>query len=92
MLLFLEAVTFARIIFSLQILFFHRNLRNLRSVARTLQNRASLFAFWSASLSIIIIISIFWEDNVFRKYASLPYRPPVNTDIDYYQTFLGLIV
>ena len=31
----LWTVTFARIIFSSQILFFHRNLRNLRSVART---------------------------------------------------------
>ena len=36
---------------------------------------------------IIIIISIFKEDNVFSIIASLPYRPPVNTDIDYYQTF-----
>ena len=36
---------------------------------------------------IIIIISIFKEDNVFSIIASLPYGPPVNTDIDYYQTF-----
>ena len=36
---------------------------------------------------IIIIISIFKEDNVFSKTASLPYGPPVNTDIDYYRTF-----
>ena len=36
---------------------------------------------------IIIIISIFKEDNVFSMIASLPYGPPVNTDIDYYQTF-----
>ena len=36
----------------------------------------------------IIIISIFKEDNVFSITASLPYGPPVNTDIDYYQTFL----
>ena len=36
---------------------------------------------------IIIIISIFKEDNVFSITASLPYGPPVNTDIDYYQTF-----
>ena len=36
---------------------------------------------------IIIIISIFKEDNVFSIIAILPYGPPVNTDIDYYQTF-----
>ena len=39
---------------------------------------------------IIIIISIFKEDNVFSMIDSLPYGPPVNTDIDYYQTFFGL--
>ena len=38
-----------------------------------------------------IIISIFKEDNVFSITASLPYGPPVNTDIGYYQTFLGLV-
>ena len=37
----------------------------------------------------IIIISIFKEDNVFSIIASLPYGPPVNTDIDYYQTFFS---
>ena len=42
-------------------------------------------------LLIIIIISIFKEDNVFSIAASLPYGPPVNTDIDYYQTFSGLV-
>ena len=36
---------------------------------------------------IIITISIFKEDNVFSIIASLPYGPPVNTDIDYYWTF-----
>ena len=36
---------------------------------------------------IMIIISIFKEDNVFSIIASLPYGPPVNTDIDYYRTF-----
>ena len=36
---------------------------------------------------IIIIISIFKEDIVFSITASLPYGPPVNTDIDYYWTF-----
>ena len=40
---------------------------------------------------IIIIISIFKEDNVFSITASLPYGPPVNTAIDYYQTFFGLV-
>ena len=40
---------------------------------------------------IIIIISIFKEDNVFSITASLPYGPLVNTDIDYYQTFFGLV-
>ena len=39
---------------------------------------------------IIIIISIFKEDNVCSMIASLPYGPPVNTDIDYYRTFFGL--
>ena len=39
---------------------------------------------------IIIIISIFKEDNVFNMTANLPYGPPVNTDIGYYRTFLGL--
>ena len=41
---------------------------------------------------IIIIISIFKEDNVFSITASLPYAPPVNTDIDYHQTFFGLLI
>ena len=40
---------------------------------------------------IIIIISIFKEDNIFSIIASLPYGPPVNTNIDYYQTFFGHI-
>ena len=37
-----------------------------------------------------VIISIFKEDNVFSITASLPYSPPVNTDIDYYRTPFGL--
>ena len=41
---------------------------------------------------IIIIISIFKEDNVFSMIASLPYGPPVNTDIDFYQTIFGLLL
>ena len=41
---------------------------------------------------IIIIISIFKENNVFSITASLPYGPPVNTDIDYYRTFSDLFI
>ena len=41
-------------------------------------------------LIIIITISIFIEDNVFSTTASLPYGPLVNTDIDYFRTFLLL--
>ena len=41
---------------------------------------------------IIKIIFIFKEDNIFSIINSLPYGPPMNTDIDYYQTFLfGLL-
>ena len=40
---------------------------------------------------IIIIISIF-KENKFSIIASLPYGPPVNTDIDYYQTFFILFM
>ena len=36
---------------------------------------------------MITIISVFKEDNVFSIIASLPYGPPVNTDIDYYRNF-----
>ena len=36
---------------------------------------------------IIIIISIFKEDNEFSMNASLPFGPPINTDIDYYQAY-----
>ena len=42
-------------------------------------------------MMIIIIISLFKEDNVFSMIASLPYGPPVNTDIDYYRTFFTLL-
>ena len=44
---------------------------------------------------IIIIISIFKEDNIFSIIASLPYGPPMNTDIDYYRTevfFLDILL
>ena len=41
---------------------------------------------------IIVIISIFKEDNVFSIIASLPYSPPVNTYIDYYRTFSDLFM
>ena len=40
---------------------------------------------------IIILISIFKEDNVFSITTSLPYGPPVNTDIDCYRTFYGFV-
>ena len=40
---------------------------------------------------IIIIISIFIEENVFSTTASLPYGPLVNTDIDYFRTFFVII-
>ena len=43
-------------------------------------------------LIIIIIISIFKEDNVFSMNASLPYGPPVNTDIAYYRAVFGLFI
>ena len=43
-------------------------------------------------LMIIIIMSIFKEDNVFSMIDSLPYGPPVTTDIDYYRTFSGLVL
>ena len=50
-----------------------------------------LSLFKKSFIIIIIIISLFKEDNVFSITASLPYGPPVNTDIDYYQTFFGLV-
>ena len=45
----------------------------------------------SGIIIMITIISIFKEDNVFSITASLPYGPQVNTDIDYYRTFFGLV-
>ena len=42
--------------------------------------------------TILIIISIFKEDNVFSMTANFPYGPPVNTDNDYHRTFLDLFV
>ena len=44
------------------------------------------------TIIIIIIISIFKEDNVFSIIASLPHGPPKNTDIDYYQTFFRTFI
>ena len=41
---------------------------------------------------IMIITSIFKEDNVFSMIASLPYGPPVNTDIDYYLIFSDFFI
>ena len=43
------------------------------------------------NMIMIIIISIFEEDNVFSITASLPYGLQVNTGINYYQTFFGLV-
>ena len=36
---------------------------------------------------IILIISIFKEDNVFSMTANLSYSPQLTTDIDYFQAF-----
>ena len=47
----------------------------------------TIFSLIIIIVIIIIIISIFKEDSVFSIIAILPYGPPVNTDIDYYQTF-----
>ena len=41
--------------------------------------------------TIIIIISIFKEDNVFSMNANLPNGPPLNTDIDLFSGFLLVI-
>ena len=57
-----------------------------------LTSSLSLMMSYVPIIIIIIIISIFKEDNVFSITASLPYGPPVNTDIDYYRTFFfGLL-
>ena len=40
----------------------------------------------------LIIISIFKEDKVFSIIANLPYGPPANTDIDYYQIFFRTFI
>ena len=55
--------------------------------------KALYICIYKIIIIIIIIISIFKEDNVFSITASLPYGPPVNTDIDYYRTFFffGLV-
>ena len=47
----------------------------------------STASFPSRNLIIIIIISIFKEDNVFSITDGFPYGPQVNTAIDYYRTF-----
>ena len=39
-----------------------------------------------------IIISVFQEDNISGLTTSLPYGPPMNTDIDYYQTFILFVI
>ena len=38
---------------------------------------------------MIIIISIFKEDNISSMTANLPYSPPMNTDNDYYRPFFS---
>ena len=38
---------------------------------------------------ILVIISIFFEDDIFSMTANLPYRPPMNTYNDYYQTYFS---
>ena len=38
---------------------------------------------------IMIIISMFKEDNVFSMNVNLPYGPSMNIDNDYYRTFLS---
>ena len=37
---------------------------------------------------MVIIISIFYVDNIFSMNASLSYGSPMNTDIDDYETTL----
>ena len=67
--------------------------KNLISLCAFLCVFMSYFQHIIMIITIIIIISIFKEDNVhvFSITASLPYGPPVNTDIDYYRTFFGLV-
>ena len=40
-------------------------------------------------ITIIIIISVFKEDNVFSMNANLPYGPPLNTDINHFKIFVS---
>ena len=40
---------------------------------------------------MIIVISIFKEDNTFSKTTNLPYVPPMNTDNDYYRQKILLL-
>ena len=57
------------------------------AVRQLFADLASCFPLrWYIIIIIIIIISIFKEDNVCSIIASLPYGPPMNTDIDYYRT------
>ena len=55
----------------------------------TVNDQSFLFNISVNYKKFVFIISIFFfrEDNAFSMLASLPYGPPVNTDIDYFQTF-----
>ena len=44
-----------------------------------------------SEIMIIIINSIFKENNVFSMTVNPPYGSPVNTDFDYCRTFTGLL-
>ena len=59
------------------------NIRGVRNVNIKVQKPETSIII---IIIIIIIISILKEDNVFSIIASLPYGPPMNTDIDYYRT------
>ena len=63
------------------------NLLWQRKIARLNKAYNNTDNFNNIIIIIITIISIFKEDNIFSIIARLPYGPPVNTDIDYYQTF-----
>ena len=52
----------------------------------------TVLGFFLIIIIIIIVISVLKENNIFSMIASLPYGPPVNTDIDYYQTFFRTFI
>ena len=55
--------------------------------SKTVSTPAYGYEQYKLLIIIMIILSIFKEDNVFSITDSLPYGPPVNTDIDFYRTF-----